>query len=207
MKRAIAFLLLALALPGFPALAQGVYVTPGPNGPIYSDKPQPGAKEMNLKPLNVVPKTEVPAAPPPAPRGEAGSDERSRAAASAYRSFSVLQPEDNGSVAANTALFDVRLAVDPPLQIGRGHAFVVAINGQPVGVRFTATEFTIPPEYWGDTLPPVNQQMQLDAAIIDGNGEVVQSAAPVRFFMRLVDGGAPRRARCGRLNGRSSGPA
>ena len=35
--------------------AQGVYVTRGEKGPVFSDKPQPGAKEVILKPLNVVP--------------------------------------------------------------------------------------------------------------------------------------------------------
>ena len=38
--------------------AQGVYMTRGEKGPVFSDKPLPGAKEVTLPPLNVV-------APPP----------------------------------------------------------------------------------------------------------------------------------------------
>ena len=104
----------------------------------------------------------------------------------AYRSFAIVSPEDNGSAAANTALFEGRVAVDPRLQLGAGHAFVVSINGRPVGQRFTATEFVVPPEFWGDTLPPANQSMQLDASIVDAGGEVIKKAKPIRFFMRFV---------------------
>jgi hypothetical protein len=164
------------------ALAQGVYVSPGENGPVFSDQPQPGAREMILPPLNVV-------APPPeskaaVPAVAAGTTDRvmPEAALLAYRSFSIVQPENYGSVAANTALFEVRVAVDPPLQ--PGHAFSVSINDRPVGVRFTASEFIVPPELWGDVLPPSGQSLQLDASIVDGDGRALYQAAPVRFFMR-----------------------
>lgn len=166
--------------------AQGVYVTPGEKGPVFSDKPQPGAREVILKPLNVM-------APPPESRGAAPVAESARdngvmpdTAALAYRSFSVVSPENDGSVLANTAIFEVRVAVDPPLQLGERHAFVVSINGRPVAQRFTANEFMIPPEFWGDTLPPPNQGVQLDASIVDGNGQVLKKAAPIRFFMRYA---------------------
>jgi hypothetical protein len=53
-----------------------------------------------------------------------------------------------------------------------------------VGQRFTANEFMIPPEYWGDSLPPANQSWQLDAFITDADGLVIKRAAPVRFHMR-----------------------
>jgi hypothetical protein len=102
----------------------------------------------------------------------------------AYRSFRVVSPEDNGSVLANTAIFEVRLATDPPLQLGAGHAYAISINGRAVGQRFTANEFMIPPEFWGDTLPPPNQSLQLDASIVDGNEQLIRKAAPVRFHMR-----------------------
>lgn len=176
----------ALMLQSATLHAQGVYVTPGAKGPVFSDKPQPGAREVTLQPLNVVAPEPAhrPAATAPAP-GTADS-RMPEATVQAYRSFSVVSPEDNGSAAANTALFEVRVAVDPPLQLGAGHAFVVSINGRPVGQRFTATEFMIPPEFWGDTLPPANQGMQLDASIVDAGGQVIRKATPIRFFMRFV---------------------
>lgn len=174
------------------AVAQGVYVTPGDQGPVFSDKPQSGAKEVILPPLNIVTPPKAPKRAAPA-KTEAKSDAtkpdkadsaKPAAATVGYRSFSIVSPEDNGSVVANTAIFEVRVAVDPPLRLGDGDAFVVSINGRPVNQRFTATEFMIPPEFWGDTLPPLNQSLQLDASIVDGVGQVLKNAPPVRFFMR-----------------------
>ena len=96
-----------------------------------------------------------------------------------YRRFFVLSPQDNGSVLANTAIFEVWLAVEPRLQLGEGHAFDVNINGRSVGQRFTATEFMIPPEFWRVQMPLANQELQLDAS-----KKVLMKAPPVRFFMR-----------------------
>ena len=178
-------LFLALLVQGVPAVAQGVYVTPGANGPVFSDKPQPGSKAVDLPPINVMtPPAEVKKAPPAA--DAAGKAEGAPLAPPPleYRIFSILSPEDNGSVLANTAIFEVRVSVDPALQLGERHAFVVSINGRPVGQRYTATEFMIPPEFWGDTLPPPNQRVQLDASIVDGEGRMLKKAAPVSFYMR-----------------------
>lgn len=171
---------------GVSAQAQGVYMSRGENGPVFSDKPQPGAKELTLKPLNVVPLPKLPKVVAPNPDEVKENVEKPDAVASAYQKFSVIYPENNGSVVANTAVFDVRVNIDPPLQLGEGHAFIVSLNGRPVGQRFTATEFMIPPEFWGDNLPPPNQSVQLDASIIDANGQVLKKAAPVRFFMRYA---------------------
>lgn len=185
-------LLAALTSTAILAMAQGVYVTPGDQGPVFSDKPQRGAKEVTLPPLTIVPPSKEPKKAKPAAsetkqdgsRKERQDGPKPDAAAVGYRSFSIVSPENNGSVVANTAVFEVRVAVDPPLQLGDGHAFAVSINGRPVGQRFTATEFMIPPEFWGDTLPPPNQSMQLDASIVDGLGQVLKTAPPIRFFMR-----------------------
>ena len=168
--------------------AQGVYVTPGPNGPVFSNTPQPGAKEVTLRPLSVIspPKESKTAVTAPAVPAAPDEGKKVDAVPSPYKSFSVTAPEDNSSVVANTALIDVRVVVDPPLQLGEGHSFSVKLNGQAVGQRFTATEFTIPPEFWGDTLPPPNQVVQLDASIVDGSGQVLKKAAPVRFVLRYA---------------------
>jgi hypothetical protein len=63
---------------------------------------------------------------------------------------------------------------------------MVSINGRPVGQRFTSSEFLLPPEFWGDTLPPINQRHQLDAAIVDQAGTVLLRAQPVTFYLRQV---------------------
>ena len=182
-------LLIIVILLHCPALqAQGVYVTPGANGPVFSDKPQPGAREVILPPLNVVappPQLTTPAAKEGG-KAEAKESVRPEVAPFVYRAFSIVQPENDGSMLANTALFEVRVAVDPPLQLGAGHAFAVSIDGRAVGQRFTANEFIIPPEFWGDTVPPPGQRLQLDAVIVDRDGRALSKAEPVRFFMRYA---------------------
>ena len=188
-----------LMLFGLMACAQGVYVTRGANGPVFSDKPQPGAREVQLQPLNVVPAHTVPsranaspdaagssAGQPKLPKNRRASPRNSDDALPPYDGFRILFPENNGSVVANTGMFDIRLAVDPPLRLGEGHAFIISINGQPVGQRFTATEFMVPAEFWGGSLPPINQQAQLDASIVDSAGRVIMQASPAVFFMRYT---------------------
>ena len=60
----------------------------------------------------------------------------------------------------------------------------MSIDGRYVAQRFTATEFTIPPEFWGDQLPLPNQRLQFGAAIVDRNGAVLKDAVPVQFYLR-----------------------
>lgn len=187
--RARALLLPLSLLSALPsaALGQDVFVTRGAGSPVFSDKPQAGAKPLSLPPLNVIeplPVSRAPAAATPA-REE---NRRSEPAVPTYQKFSIVSPANDGSVLANTALFEVRVAVEPPLQLGEGHAVTVSINGRPVGQRFTAGEFMIPPEFWGNTLPPANQLHQLDAAIVDRNGAVLRRAEPVTFHLRYVAG-------------------
>ena len=173
--------------------AQGVYVIQTDKGPVFSDKPQAGAKEVTLRPLSVVPsvkETKPIEAPPPVASRESPSRPREDSgrgdAAPAYSSLAIVEPADNGSVVANTGVFEVRLAIDPPLRLGEGHAFVVRINGRTVAQRFTATEFLIPAEFWAENPPPANQMAQLDVAVVDGGGQVLRRASPVRFMMRYV---------------------
>ncbi len=169
------------------ALAQEVFVTRGAGGPVYSDKPQPGSRPVTLPELNVSPAVPVNKTAVPAVRKTPDEASNRAAAVPGYEKFSIVFPENNGSVAANTALFEVRVALEPALQLGEGHAIMVSVNGRPVGQRFTATEFMIPPEFWGDTLPPANQRHQVDAAIVDGNGAVIRRAEPVTFYLRYVE--------------------
>jgi hypothetical protein len=194
MKIFIAMAMLAISLQGAPASAQGVYVTHGQNGPIFSDKPQSGAKEVTLQPLNVMaaPKAVPPSASPAnAPVAsslqESGraAERRAVAAKSNYLSLLIVAPENEGSVIANTGFIEVRLASDPPLQLGEGHAYTLSVNGRPLGQRFTTTDLVIPPEFWGGTVP-MNQFAQLDASLVDGSGNVLIRANPVRFFMRYT---------------------
>jgi hypothetical protein len=169
--------------------AQGIFVTKGEHGPVFSDKPQSGAKEVTLRPLTVMDSAKE-SKGVAVNAGNASNREKSDRPPSAqanipYQSLTVLSPENESSVIINSGVIDLRVAADPSLQLGEGHAFAVSINGRDVGQRFTSTEFTIPPEFWGGNLP-INQFAQVDLSIVDAQGRVLIRAASVRFFMRFT---------------------
>lgn len=58
-KGTVRTLILLVGLLGLPAWGQGVYVTPGENGPLFSDKPRTGSREVRLRPLSVIPAEKV----------------------------------------------------------------------------------------------------------------------------------------------------
>jgi hypothetical protein len=182
----------ALVVLSVHVLAQDVFVTRGENGPVFSDKPQSGAKEVKLRPLTVVPAPDTVSTSDARKPVDwpAGTPERvSREAAPAYRSLRMVMPTDGGSVAGDTALLEVRLDVTPPLLAG--HSFMVRIDGRPVDQRFTATEFVIPPEFWPDGFLPSGRSVQIDVAVVDERGQVVLRAPSARFRTLAVVGQAP----------------
>jgi hypothetical protein len=164
---------------------QDVYVAPGKNGPVFSDQPRPGFKELNLRPLTVIPaQKSIPANKAESSSGgaEARQDRRQASETTApYRSLAIVKPVDGSSVSGDTSFLEVRLAVEPPLLLSEGHSFVVSIDGHPVEQRFTAAEFMITPGFWPEGYLPAYRDVQLDVLVIDGNGQVVMRASPVRF--------------------------
>ena len=195
-------LVLCVASLSAQAQTQTVYEVRGPNGPLYSDKPMPGARAIELPPLNVVDfksaaainAVAIPSAAPasavipanPTTSATQRKPESSKAIITGYRSFAIVAPENNAIIIAPAAVFEVRLALEPALLLGEGHAFTVSINGKALGQRFTATEFMIPAEFWGDTLPPPNQRYQLSARIVDRDGTTLKEATPAVFTLRYA---------------------
>lgn len=164
-------------------LAQPVYESRDASGTrVFTDRPSSGGKPVDLKPLNVVEPIPV---PPPSPAAPVAADQRQSAPAPAYRSLSIVFPEPGGSVGINTATFEIRVAVDPPLQIANGHAFVFRMDGRNIPGRYTSTENMVPPEFFGDVLPAGSQQHVIEASVVDGQGKVVISATPVSFQTRF----------------------
>jgi hypothetical protein len=160
--------------------ADTIYKSPGSKGPVYSDTPAPGSRALDLPPPNIA---QPPPKPAPPPQEMAGEKPPAPPQAEPYRSFRITQPEDMGSAAADTANFEVRVAVEPPLQTKLGHAFVISLNGRPVGKRYFFNEMLVPPEFFGDTIE-VSQRFRLEASIVDRHGKVLMTAQPVEFTMR-----------------------
>ena len=95
--------------------AQGVYIIQGDKGPVFTDQPQSGAKEVKLRPLSVVPAVIVPPAVSKPADKTPFPGVKDESSAAAYESFSITSPADNGSLAINSGSFEVRLAVNPSL--------------------------------------------------------------------------------------------
>lgn len=164
-------------------MAQTVYESTSGQGKVYSDRPTTGSKPVELRPLNVVEPTH---AAPASPKAAAAEETKVAAPAQGYRSLAVVFPEQGGSVASNTATFEIRVSIDPPLQIGKGHAFVLRLDGRIVGIRYTSTEMMVPPEFFGDVIPAGAQRHLLEVSVVDGQGGVVLAAQPVDFQTRFV---------------------
>lgn len=168
--------------------AQTVYESRSGQGRVFSDRPEPGSRPIELRPLNVAEPVKGSVAQTPAGEkdGKESKEKSVKEAVPAYRSFDVVFPEADGSVAINNGTFQINLRSDPPLQIGQGHAFTVRLNGRQVPGRYTATEFMVPQEFFGDAVPVAVQRYQLDASIVDAAGTTITTAAPVQFNGRYV---------------------
>lgn len=160
------------------AAAQTVYKAPGPSGPLYSDAPLPGGQRIELPPPNVAIPPPRRAIPPPRPTSEPQT-----AQSFSYRRFRVVEPQDGGSAAAQTANFEVRVEVEPAL--APGHAIVLTLDGREVPRRYRSTEMLIPPEFFPEAIE-VNRRYRLTARIVDETGRVRAEAPPVDFLMRDV---------------------
>jgi len=175
------------------ANAQGVFVTQGEDGrPIFSNQPQPGAREVTLPPLSVVPAAVTPAARTSPQRPQGASQTRSAnpdtqpvvRTESIYDSLDILFPAHDSTVVTSTGVFEVQLDAFPSLFTESGDTFAVRINGRDAGRRFSTPQFAIPDDFWGGAPPPNHQEIRLDAAIVDANGQVLKRSKPVHFVLR-----------------------
>lgn len=172
------------------AQAQGVYVTRGEKGTVFSDKPQPGARPVELPPLNIIRLPKEKKDPgEAAPSIGAGHHEKEKPAATAvtYTDFSVVFPENESRIVAGRDNLEIRLSVAPPLRTGEGHAFRIRLNGREVVQRFVSQSCVIPPEFWNEGPPPDNLPVQVEASLVDANGQELMKAAPIRFSFFTAD--------------------
>ena len=156
------------------AVAQEVYQTHDKAGPVYSDQPAPGAKAVELAPLNTF------ASPPvllPAPVAKPQA-----AAPIPYERLAITDPEDEGSVHTNTGDFDVQWQAVPPLDTQRGDAIIVKLDGTPLPQSFTAVPLHIGAADW-QRIFSESVEHRLQLLIVNAEGAVLIESAPVRFYM------------------------
>lgn len=153
------------------ALAQGqVYKSRDAQGNvIFSDTSSERASTVTVPPTNTIPVVAAPARPvaPPA-TGDA--------AAAAY-TLAIVTPVEGQTVFSATGALDVSLSVSPAPQ--PGHSLRLLLDGAPAGL----------PQQGSLTLEGLGPGPHtLQAQVVDGNGEVVQSSGTVTVQMQRSQG-------------------
>lgn len=142
---------------------------------VYSDKPRPGAVQIEVPtaPAGVTP---VPADQPPA-RPPA-------AAAGGYDSLIVTAPTDGAVLDDPEGRVDVSLALAPALQTDAGHAIRLRLDGRALEARSDATDMVLADVERGEHV--------LLAEVVDPTGATLVVSAPVRFVQQRPSARAPR---------------
>lgn len=150
-----------LLILGFAAscAAQTVYQTTDSKGrPVFTDQPPPGAKAVELPPVNTTPAV-APSAKPGAAKPEFAG----------YQQVKVVVP---GSIPNGLAPVTVGLAIEPALR--DGHSWQLSLDGQPVS-QGRADSYTFPKLERGTH--------QLGLKVFDAFGKEVASSTPVDVFV------------------------
>ena len=172
----------AIALFGLMLLAAGhsfaakVYKWTDENGNvIYSDKPRPGAVEIDVptEPAGIVPVPPEKVAVPKPPAGGAAG----------YGSLIIASPSNDQVVEDRGSGVSVSLALEPALQTDKGHAIRLRLDGQALAARYTGGEITIPSIERGTHT--------LEAQIVDPAEVVLIASAPVTFTVQAPSSQAP----------------
>lgn len=180
--RASDFLLLSLLVVAT-ATAQPVYESRDKAGPVFSDSPSAGARELVLPPL---------AAPAPPPPPASSSALPAPPVVEPYTALNIVAPDNGGTIHSNTGQFTVQVSIQPDLQSQRGDALAISLDGTVLPTTRSVLQFDITPSEWqaaaGD-----DAEHQLAVAVVDRSGAVLMTSAPVRFYVHRASVATPRK--------------
>jgi hypothetical protein len=174
----------ALVLTLWCALAAGqgqVYESQDKAGPVFSDRPTPGAKPIEVSPPNVIQTTPVPRQAAPA------------ASAPYYTALAVSSPGNGATVHTNTGAFDVRIQAAPALRTG--DRIRVTLDGTRLQRGFGSTSIRVTESDWQAAAGAGKEMHTLQTAIVDQSGAVVIQSPAVSFYVRratVQEGGGRR---------------
>ena len=136
------------------------------NGQVhYSDRPVPGAKQIELQGAQGFP---APARPARSAQPAEQTQQSEPESPLAYRTFDIVSPVHQQTLWNIGGTLEVQMAIEPALQ--PGHRLDAYLDGQKVDIGATGTQFTIPDVFRG--------LHTLQAVIVDANGrEVLKSRA------------------------------
>lgn len=167
--RRIAVALLAALGSGVSLAQTTVYESKDKAGPVFSDKPSPGAAAVALPPPNVVagPKP-APVAPPPP------------VVAPPYRSLAVASPANEATVHTNTGEIEVSARLNPALR--PNDRLRIKLDGQLLPSSFRSTRLRIAAADWQAAANASSVEHTLQLTVVDAQGAVLIESAPVRFY-------------------------
>jgi len=162
--RYLVLLILGLSL-AVPTQAQ-IYKWVMPDGSIrYSDKPQPGGKEVKLPPLQTY-------TAPPIPAKAAKKSEASTTQAIEYKTFVVQSPKNNEVIRNNAGMISIQLSLEPALR--SAHSIEIFMDGKSVGsgkgTRISLTNVD-------------RGSHTIKASVKDESGKAIKQTASVTFHL------------------------
>lgn len=161
-------ILLIASLLAAPAVLAQAYRWVDEDGIVhYSDRPEKGAEEIELRDANTVSIRRY-----AAPDRATGTDAEEPAEPFRYESLEIVSPVSEETLWNIEGVLSVRLALTPGLQ--RGHQLRVYFDGQPQIV--TGTSFRLN-EVWRGA-------HNLQAEVIDQTGQVLARSEPRRFYVQ-----------------------
>jgi hypothetical protein len=167
--RYLPFLLLLWATVAFGA---EVYQWRAPDGSIsFSDKPQPGAKKLEVPPLPTYgPSPALPsgtveqrAAPTPAPGGS-------------YSALQIVKPQNGSNIFNDQRTVPVEIIIAPALDASAGDRVLAVLDGQPLDMAFESTTFQIAPVDRGTHT--------LSVRVVNSAGKILIESPAVTFDMK-----------------------
>lgn len=169
------------------ALAQ-IYTWKDADGnTIYSDRPHPDAKTIELRPTNTV-------QPPPNPQSSQGDNMSANDSGDqqdsgrSYRSLAIASPTDDETIRSNEGTLSLTVNTDPPLS--SGHLMRVVMDGElreeAVAGNGQATQTL--------NLSNIDRGSHTVAAVVyDARGNVVQSTPPITVHLQRTSVNQPGR--------------
>lgn len=137
----------------------------------YSDRPQPGAERVQLKPAQSYTAPAPAAATPSSARP--GTPEAPRAPAVSYSRLSIVSPSQGENLWNIGAQLSVQLEVDPPL--APGHRQQVYLDESPVAGAPQGTQFTLGDVFRGER--------RLRVSIVDETDRELAASETVTFYV------------------------
>jgi len=169
MRICSALVLCLTLLPGGWCAATEVYRWTDEDGNvIFSDVPREGAEQIEIGEVSTVPAQRV-----PPPQG-GGSEASATKAGETYTAVRITAPADEATI-RNQQKLDVRVNVEPALDIGAGHRVQFYFDGEPYAEPVAGTAVVVQPLERGTH--------QLGAAVIDAAGDTLRRADTLTIYV------------------------